>query len=438
MESIELCIEDVNVEKFWEVADDLLYTKMYYDRDTKLYFTKRRENDDKNDNDDDIKEEEMNTLLVSYIALIVKYYDGVAHLYDTEQIFLEKVSEFLLAFPGFISNYDFCVRKLASLICYAAKNTTTIPTQSNETLLIVKVVGWILHSDGEGTIEVIMKCGGVEAISKSISLFNNNTKSVFNGIIRVIIDIFKKDLKQGYVIASYFAPSTVQNIADSLRVRSRAEDESNYICFILTLLLFYYNDEVVNIILHSPKRTAVFTELLVLVFNRDDDQLLQRHVAIALSRTASRLYTNDCKVVVDILLRKLQEGADLSIDNDALIISYVSLLHHLLIESELSNHRYKSQEIAHVLSVLINCEHSSLDIKIQARELLQNHNTIVSQPSTPPHRNSLHNPHSASLPDLTNVRAPSQSHTHTQSQSQILQPPRPPPPRRKALSHRHT
>lgn len=190
--SIELQLDgdDITLDRFWALTDDLLYTKVFYDTDTKLYFTKHYKNsytekasteeenseDDavpKEDDQDDSKdtssddydleictEDEINTLLVSFITLVAKYCDTLIAQVG-EDSFFDSIAEYLMNFKYYQTHVEFCIRKMLSLLIYSVDLNLhnlnlnvdalddIVKDEINESIdtneKFIKIIGWIFY-----------------------------------------------------------------------------------------------------------------------------------------------------------------------------------------------------------------------------------------------------------------------------------------------------
>ncbi|EIF46744.1 hypothetical protein AWRI1499_3354 [Brettanomyces bruxellensis AWRI1499] len=213
------------------MAQDLLYTKLFYDDSTKTFTTKRYNcpeapistavdgkksgeesihsngtsiSDAKSKNVIESKEDlapctvdEMNTLLVSYLTLVSNYCDSLA-IKDKDPDFFKKVSQYILSYNNYERYQTFCVRKMLSLVLYAvnsnaqnlqlksdklskdlcARVVQTIET--NEKFL--KIIGWIFYSSynllKEQFVTILKSYRGIEAILKVLNNYCSVSKNV--------------------------------------------------------------------------------------------------------------------------------------------------------------------------------------------------------------------------------------------------------------------
>ncbi|KAF6013086.1 hypothetical protein HII12_001801 [Brettanomyces bruxellensis] len=232
VQAIEVPLEkNITQKRFWQMAQDLLYTKLFYDDSTKTFTTKRYNcpeapistavdgkksgeesihsngtsiSDAKSKNVIESKEDlapctvdEMNTLLVSYLTLVSNYCDSLA-IKDKDPDFFKKVSQYILSYNNYERYQTFCVRKMLSLVLYAvnsnaqnlqlksdklskdlcARVVQTIET--NEKFL--KIIGWIFYSSynllKEQFVTILKSYRGIEAILKVLNNYCSVSKNV--------------------------------------------------------------------------------------------------------------------------------------------------------------------------------------------------------------------------------------------------------------------
>jgi hypothetical protein len=480
--TIELHIDeqDINIEKFWELVDDLLYTKVFFDADTNVYFTKRLKtcgnqetgegspsqiddvNDDDDDDDDELDlctEEDINTLLVSYIALVAKYYDHLA-LCMGEAKFLDSVAEYLLEFRYYQSHVEFCIRKMLSLLNYSTDLNLhnlglevdsldeEVKAEVNESIdtneKFIKIIGWIFFKHftkfKKELLSSFNEFSGFTVLSKAIKNYVAISKTVQNHIdlfgegyqiyMRLLFELCKHYQYPNEL--DVVDPDDIVFIFESLKVLSRAESEVNFWKFRVLLILneqymyrcgvMIHTEDGVNYVLDSMlkniKYFQAFNEILVLNFNRGTDVvdqiLMMKFLYVVFSNEISNslVYLNDIKIIVDIIIRQL---FDLQSSNyDYLVCIYLRVLRCIMTKTDLVDHNYKKNDLKEVLNYICTNEDSSEKVRrlaqkcIQCDYLNQPNNSTATLPIDLVSKNAdlgvqmLSKEKSSSLPDLTN------------------------------------
>ena len=117
-------------------------------------------------------------------------------------------------------------------------------------------------------------------------------------------------------------------------------------------------NKVIKILSQHGHAFKTFGENIILLLNRESEISLQLlilkvlYLLFTTKATYEYFYTNDLRVLVDVMLRNL---LDLPFSAKALRHTYLRVLHPLLAHTQLSNHEnhYKREEILKVLHMLV-------------------------------------------------------------------------------------
>ncbi|KAG0677133.1 hypothetical protein C6P42_000992 [Pichia californica] len=425
--------ETINLEKFWKMVDDLFYTKVYYDSDTQEYFTKHYKNSftqkiiqdakyvsgDNNDESTTIEttsttsndsedeydlelctEDEINTLLVSFITLVSNYCDPlIAQVGDDD--FFNSVAEYIMHFKYYQNHIDFCIRKMLSLLVYSVDmnlnnlqlNVDTLDESMKDKVnediganeKFIKIIGWIFHKHYEHykteLLEALKEYNGFVILSRvlqnyvTVSQQVNDPDMFSNSYKNYMILTF--DLCKNYNFSDYLEIVKLSDISylfENLKVETRDENEINFLKFRLLLVLneqYMFQcglklkkDEnvncVVNTLVNKITFFQVFNEILILNFNREMDRVDQilmlkfLYVVFSNKVTNNMVYLNDLKVIVDIIIRQL---FDLQLGNSEYLVNiYIRVLHCILTTTDLRNYHYKKAELLEVLQYIISSD----------------------------------------------------------------------------------
>lgn len=443
--------DEITLEKFWQLADDLLYTKVYYDTDTQEYFTKRykhaytdnsdiSKSDNKNedcaneiyeDEDDDeydfeiCTENEINTLLVSFITLVAKYCDQlIAQVGDDS--FFDSIAEYMMHFKYYKTHIDFCIRKMLSLLIYAvdsnlnnlnldvSKLDDAIKDEVNDSIAtnekFIKIIGWIffrhfVHYKKElldalkqynGFVTLCKVLKNYIAVSKAVPDSKDLFANSYKNYLKLLFDLCKNyDFSEELDVID---PNDISYLFENLKVEARDEDEINFLTFRILLVL---NEQymfkcglkiekdgnknyIVDTMLKKMTYFQVFNEILILNFNREmnivDQILMLKFLYVVFSNkvTNGLVYLNDLKVIVDIIIRQLN---DLQLSkNEYLVNIYLRVLYSILTTTDLKNHKYKNDELFELFEYLINSDATKektkhLAVKCRECQFLQLPNT---------------------------------------------------------------
>lgn len=445
--SIELQLDgdDITLDRFWALTDDLLYTKVFYDTDTKLYFTKHYKNsytekasteednseDDavpKEDDQDDSKdtssddydleictEDEINTLLVSFITLVAKYCDTLIAQVG-EDSFFDSIAEYLMNFKYYQTHVEFCIRKMLSLLIYSVDLNLhnlnlnvdalddIVKDEINESIdtneKFIKIIGWIFYKHyvhyKKELLETLQEYRGFTTLSKVLKNYIAISKTVEDGT-----DMFGNSYKN-YMFLMFelcknydfsdeldiFEENDIVSLFEKLKVQPRDENEVNFLKFRLLLVLneqYMFqcglkvkNGDKVNYVFQAMiekiQYFQVFNEILILNFNRELDRVDQilmlkfLYTVFSNSVTNNLVYLNDLKVIVDIIIRQL---FNLQIGKSEYLVNiYLRVLYCILTETELKNHPYKKDELTEVLEYTSSSDDSVEKTKILAKRCI--------------------------------------------------------------------
>lgn len=432
-DSIELKLEsesEITEEQFWDYLDDLFYTKVFYDTDTQLYFTKNCKseaiNKDGDINSDETKvtdeidytEDEINTILVSFITIVAKYSD-VLTVKIGEANFYDSIAEYVLQFPYYREHVEFCIRKMLSLLSYAVdcnlnnlklnvdELEETVKDEVNRSIDInekfIKAIGWIFHKHyihyKKELLDTLRDYCGFTALLKVIKNYIAISKTVADGTdvfgdsyTNYLLLLF--DLCKNYEFPkeiSEIDEGTLNFLFDKLKIEARIENESNFLKFRLLLVLNeqyifkfglkfdtdqeeFNKNSIMKVMTKNIKYFQVFCEILILNFNRDMDRVDQilmlkfLYIVFLNKCTNGIVYLNDLKIIVDIIIREL---FNLQLDQyDYLVNIYIRVLNCLLINTELKKDIYKKNELEEVLNYIIDSEESKPQTKKLAKKCL--------------------------------------------------------------------
>lgn len=368
-----------NMKEFWELADELLYTKLYYDETTKEYITSWKQTE--------TTESEINTLLVSYIALISKYREIVGD-------HLGEVCAYLLDIESYQKHREFCLRKMLSLLIYSVDCNLNnlelncdvlggeILREVNESISMneqfINIIGCIMikeHERDNQLMNILKEYQGFTVLSKVVRNYAAITKRTgdiytqnYSPYLILWFDLCKDNNFVDEIDNIY--EDEIIFLFDKLKVETRIEDEVNYIKFRLLLILneqYVYqcglkvqNGKKTNLVVYQMVRKIqyfqTFTEILVLNFNREmdtiDQILMMKYLYVVFSneKTNRLVYLNDVKIIVDIIIRQLY---DIPIKASSYIMDiYLRVLKCMLTKTNLRRHSYKREELVAVLEYL--------------------------------------------------------------------------------------
>lgn len=500
--AIVIEVEDgsIDVTKFWELVDNLLYTKVYFDPTSNQYFSRHYGSlctdgkliQNRNDSDDEhsyfdkeiekCSEEEINTLLVSFIALTARYSAEISKQIGEEE-FYSTVAKFMMNFKYYQTHSDFCIRKMLSLLMYAANSNLNnlkldaselnkeLTDEVNESIetneKFIKVIGWIFYThyrycesellrilrDYNGFTALIRVIKNYIAISKTTngSMFIGGFKN-FMLLLCALGKSFDLTLEMNTV-----DDADMRYIINEMELQPDVENELNFWAFRMLLVLneqYIYLcglkiycigkvNMIIDVLLKDMKKFQKFTEMLIFNFNREvnlvDQILIMKFLYVIFSNTETNklFYLNDIKIIVDIMIRQLN---DLQLQvSEYLVNIYLRVLQCMLVNTDLSQHHYKILELKGVLNYLVQNEEASdktrrlakkclkcdffLDKKSHSVEMLKSFDKLKISSTIK----------SASLPDLqTDIVNEKAKHSHLPAVSTLLPPP--PPPAR-TLSH---
>ncbi|GMF06245.1 unnamed protein product [[Candida] boidinii] len=156
--NIEIPFEkDITIDRFWEIAKDLFFTKTYYNENTNEYYTEKAPKK--------CSADDMNLLLVSFITLSSSYCDILSKNYKHRDQFYHEISEFIVGLDCYRDNLEFCIRKMLSLLNFISDSNSNLllsltqnyeQIEKNESLLkdivesidknekLIKIIGWLL------------------------------------------------------------------------------------------------------------------------------------------------------------------------------------------------------------------------------------------------------------------------------------------------------
>lgn len=417
--SVEVPLEkNITEKRFWELAQDLLYTKVYYNKAEDKYVNKvfkapKIEDDGIEVIPDDLPEippcteDEINTLLVSYLTLVTNYCDQLAGP-GKDPKFFEKASRYLLEYKNYKLNQVFCIRKMLSLLWYAVKsneNNIGIDLKSlNEELAtrvsediernecLIKVIGWIFYTSLklllDKFITELRNYRGIEAICSALENYEHisqksKTDSFFteaySPYMRLLYGICQNlELDSGQLDS--ISEKLIRFMLDNLKVTTEDEDPLNFLTFKILLAL---NEQFMvrqyaqptrelrqkvgnrffNIVLSDANSFHNFLDVLVLNFNRETNTTVQilmlkvLYVVFTTSSTCQQLYLNDLKVILDIFIREL---CNLSLVNDEVLINtYLRVLYPMLLFSNIKGHSYKVDSLRDILAYLSTTEQTN-------------------------------------------------------------------------------
>ncbi|VEU19443.1 DEKNAAC100055 [Brettanomyces naardenensis] len=436
-QAVEVSYEsNITPQRFWQLARELLYTKLYYDVSNKKYFTKRFKyppmessgqtdikdglegassddgegEEEKEEVDGEVlpcSEEEINTLLVSYLTLVSNYCDQLTDS-GKDPEFFENVSKYILAYKNYRLNQTFCIRKMLSLLAYTVgsneQNMSLDPEsfdpqlrekviQSIETNeKFIRTIGWILYSNykssGPDFVDVLKRYRGIEAICAVLHNYDIVSRNAKEG--DPFLENYSNYMELLYQIcqAEEIGPQELDAVRSKflkfllskLKPETDEQNPLNYLRFRLLLALNeqymvrQYSHEhhqdgddtrnkLFDCLMSSNSYFQNFMETLILNFNRETNQTIQilmlkmLYVIFTTSSTCQSIYLNDLKVIVDIIIREL---CNLSLTKDfSLINTYLRVLYPMLLFSNLKGHEYKVDSMRDILTYLSTTEQTN-------------------------------------------------------------------------------
>lgn len=490
--------DQISIEKFWKLADDLLYTKVFYDERTDNYFTKkfRKEDDldfavakalkdfrsssssspfcgvlsDDDDELEDCSEDEINTLLVSYLTLVSKYADELTHHEDgDDQKFYTSVAKYLLNYKYYQEHVDFCIRKMLSLLTFTVKTnlhnlnldvdqlSIKVKNEVNDNINLnecfIKTIGFIFYEhykdykhelfnslnncNGFHIMWMVIKnyCELTDIINSGDDPFGGNYKNYF-------VMLFDMLSERQFTIEelNVVDGGTLVKLFKMLKLLGKSDDPLNYIKFKLILVLneqfigcygmgdFSVKNRVFATILGNLHKMVFqrFFELVLFNFNRVDspiDQILIMkflYLVFLNEKTHRLVYFNDVKVVIDIIIRQL---CDLGPGkHEHLVNIFIRVVHLMLLSTQLRISTYKQKELKQVLGYLSTNEMATARTRELAKKCLLGDFFLLNSNQSDPHLPLLEKPElplgAISCPDLT-----------VGEQTTTTTPPPVPPPR---------
>lgn len=447
-------------DRFWKLADDLLYTRVYYDNATKGYLTRQCRRGSKQDravvartlrdfgcaeagdgvdmadpagsativlSDDDAElgectEQDINTLLVSYLAIVSKYAPELA----TDPTFYPAVARYLCDYPYYQAHCDFCVRKMLSLVSFGARSnlhnlgldvdrlSSETRAEVNEAIALnncyIVAIGHVLSEhcsrDPQG-IEVLRS--GFEALWLALENYAAITAAVqkasegsteggglappqpsdpfgtnYSTYLRLAYKVCG-DTQLTREDLSCVDKETLYGLLRSLRLASEMDDPPNHARFKLLLALneqfigCYGTAQLSSNTLFaatlSPSRFESFFQVLLYNLNRVADQTIQilimkfLYLVFLHEKARQLVYLNDAKVIVDIFIRELWDLSPTR--HEHLLNVFIRVIHQMLACTQLRRVLYKRGELRKVLEYLANAEQALPKTRLLAQRCLE-------------------------------------------------------------------
>ncbi|CAX39605.1 conserved hypothetical protein [Candida dubliniensis CD36] len=200
-------------------------------------------------------------------------------------------------------------------------------SNNNNKNLISTLVQYLLHNENFNNYDL------------DADDFNNEDKLIAYEELKLLLLINEQFLMKSY------NTNNKNLVFDELMMGNITNGNLNNITGFINLLIYHLNREESHII------KILILKFLYLVFTS--------------SSTCKLIYLNDLKILIDILLRELND-LDYN-DNIVLTMTYLRVLYPILMFSELceiNGHGYKSQEILETLrNIIINSEIKSVELE---------------------------------------------------------------------------
>ncbi|CDK25367.1 unnamed protein product [Kuraishia capsulata CBS 1993] len=397
----------LTVDGFWDMANEVLYSKVYFDPNTGEYVTIRP---------DSCSSDEMNMIIVSYISLCTTHSEEIGSLFEGGvDSFHYSAAKLLIDCSYYQENLGFCIRKLLSLLNYIAQSALTLAEgieydkgvgheiEIKETLnmnqRMVRTIGWILYINytaNNSIMTVLEEFQGFITICETLTCYcklkeklkdlpeysdaiKNPYYSTYSNFLELLYEICKNSTISSEDLAAVDI-CFLEFLFKSLTISTRDEDELNFLKFKLLLVMneqymvsFYSSEEAERIpnkafnAMIEGTNFRNFSECLMLNFNREKDHIIQilmlkvLYMVFTTSSTCQWFYLNDLKVLVDIFLRELN---DLSlVEDEALINTYLRVIYPMLMFSVLKSESYKKESLVEVMRYLNSAEESAESTK---------------------------------------------------------------------------
>lgn len=430
----------ISLGKFWKLADDLFYTKVFYDESNDDYFTKKFKKSvtldsavaktlrdfrssgcsilsDDDDELDECSEDEINTLLVSFLSLVSKYADDLIASGVDETQFYTSVATYLLDYKYYQLHVDFCIRKMLSLLAFTVKTnlhnlqldvealSVEIKNEVNDNINLnecfIKTIGYTFYQHysnfRDELVASLKEYHGFQILWKVIENYCAITNVIDSGG-----DPFGKDYKNYIIILfdiccdnqftmeelSAVDAETIAKLFQMLKVVTKSEDELNYWKFKLVLVLneqfigcfgtrdFSTTNKVFCAILDNLDKQFFprFFEIVLLNFNRIEDHvdqiLIMKFIYLVFlnDKTNRLVYFNDVKIIIDIIIRQLYDLTPSK--HEHLMNIFIRVIHLMLLSTQLRVSTYKQGELKEVMNYLEDGEQVMPKTRELARKCL--------------------------------------------------------------------
>lgn len=350
---------------------------------------------------------ECNENLSLFLKLVVDYLKNETEIYHTCSLLALR----LLNLNLFTKNFELCMGKILSLLTVlSAPLDDDKAERLKEFLLIFLLLLLKLQGDDEGAFSsavdndklfsTLRLLGFVQVVGNFISYHIENSESthssyvllkfncdiIFQYLYHVVLlsDAEFESLTDSRLIPCLVTHLLANDNFNKYDVAGDFDDEDKLIAYEEFKLLLLINEQYLmksmscNSVQHkvfegllSKRKDSVngmcgFTNLLVYHVNREESSIIKilmlkfLYLIFTTSYTARVPYINDLKILVDIIIRELNDlDYSAEAENRILALTYVKVLYPLLVYSELSESKpgYKIAEIVEMLrNVVTNCD----------------------------------------------------------------------------------
>ncbi|XP_013393365.1 NCK-interacting protein with SH3 domain-like [Lingula anatina] len=280
-------------------------------------------------------------------------------LYEDESVILEYLEELLSILNG--ANPDIC-RQIVSMEKYEAVDTLVVyyqmETRKSIRLQLLQVFGALCGLDAKIISMLLTTILPIE-LARDMQTDTDIQKLSYSSLVLTMIFSMGEPLP--FHTYEHLNKTFVSFLFSSIE-NPLAEDveevlSDSYVNLILSFNLHFqqFKDNLVMQVLAERGTSKTFTEKVLLLVNREADPVRMfehdpkpPHSVLKLfmdifsqPETAGVLYTNDAKVLIDIVIRQI---TDLS-PGDAMRTEYLSLIHLIFKNSDYSEHMHRSSEL---------------------------------------------------------------------------------------------
>lgn len=346
---------------------------------------------------------ECNKNLSVFLKRVVDFLSNEDEVYHSSLVLALR----LLSLNLFIKNFALCVGKILSLLSVLAE---TDEDHLKVFLLIILLLLLKLKDDDDDTFDTLRQLGFVqitgdfivgsmldsETDHSSYVLLKLNCDVIFQYLFHVVLlsDAEFQALTESPLIPTLIDDLLSSEAFDKYDLTGDDFTEDKLIAYEKLKLLLLINEQYLMKSMYglgiqnkvfegllSRRKDAIngicgFTNLLVYQVNREESSIIKilmlkfLYLIFTSSSTARLPYLNDLKILIDIVVRELNDLDYSEDENRILALTYLKVLFPLLLFSQLSDLQpaYKGAEIVEMLrSIVTNCD--TRDTSQRSKEL---------------------------------------------------------------------